>query len=489
MADVDTRVETLEDELKVLKGEVRRTLVDLRALLMREDSPLNEKSFARRTGLVDGDEEASLVKKEVSDVVRQEASAPVRAPEPNPLPQTPPDVGTGIAAPGLSAPAPFAAPPPVVPQVQNPMWAAVAGNPPGPPPPGPAFDPAIGERERKLAEQERRMEEQERRLADQERRMADAGRLKSAPVRVANTDRDDDEEPAVDVRQRVGAGVGVGVGVGAGRKSMRREEEWVGDLEEGNESNTVEIQAARPEEAGEEILRATRAPTSNRPADAGTGDDDDDRYNKPGEDGRPAGHGEKRSRARDDDKAGIKQPSKPTAGPEKRYQLNVTEDRDEEVPKTGAPRRREDRPKVGRSNGAASVYEEDEHEELVPSGVTRNGHSSRVYEEYLDLLGEKPELDAAADENEDSFPLDVNLLSSLTRWTSVAKHRVGEQRLNEMLDLYNQSGHLSVSLRELLLKISAMVDEVPQESRQDPQGCVDLIFHLHGILAGGLPIR
>ena len=131
---------------------------------------------------------------------------------------------------------------------------------------------------------------------------------------------------------------------------------------------------------------------------------------------------------------------------------------------------------VGRSNGAASVYEEDEHEELVPSGVTRNGHSSCVYEEYLDLLGEKPELDAAADENEDSFPLDVNLLSSLTRWTSVAKHRVGEQRLNEMLDLYNQSGHLSVSLRELLLKISAMVDEVPQESLQDPQGCVDLIF-------------
>ena len=59
----------------------------------------------------------------------------------NPLPQTPPDVGTGIAAPGLSAPAPFAAPPPVVPQVQNPMWAAVAGNPPGPPPPWLGFRP------------------------------------------------------------------------------------------------------------------------------------------------------------------------------------------------------------------------------------------------------------------------------------------------------------------------------------------------------------
>ena len=39
MAENDTRLETLEDEVKVLKGEVKRTLVDLRALLMREDSP------------------------------------------------------------------------------------------------------------------------------------------------------------------------------------------------------------------------------------------------------------------------------------------------------------------------------------------------------------------------------------------------------------------------------------------------------------------
>ena len=47
---------------------------------------------------------------------------------------------------------------------------------------------------------------------------------------------------------------------------MRREEEWGRRPEEGNESNTVEIQAARPEEAGEEILRATRAPTSKPPS-------------------------------------------------------------------------------------------------------------------------------------------------------------------------------------------------------------------------------
>ena len=55
MAENDTRVESLEDEVKVLKGEVRRTLVDLRALLMREDSPLNEGSLGRRSTPVERD--------------------------------------------------------------------------------------------------------------------------------------------------------------------------------------------------------------------------------------------------------------------------------------------------------------------------------------------------------------------------------------------------------------------------------------------------
>ena len=57
MADADSRLDTVEDELKVLKGEVRRTLVDLRALLMRADSPINEASVGRRDALPDRDPE------------------------------------------------------------------------------------------------------------------------------------------------------------------------------------------------------------------------------------------------------------------------------------------------------------------------------------------------------------------------------------------------------------------------------------------------
>ena len=48
MADGDQRIEVLEDEMKVLKGEVSRTLVDLRALLMREESPLMSGGLVNR---------------------------------------------------------------------------------------------------------------------------------------------------------------------------------------------------------------------------------------------------------------------------------------------------------------------------------------------------------------------------------------------------------------------------------------------------------
>ena len=67
MAENDTRLETLEDEVKVLKGEVKRTLVDLRALLMREDSPLAEGGFARRAPAP----EPPAPKKEVTEVVSE----------------------------------------------------------------------------------------------------------------------------------------------------------------------------------------------------------------------------------------------------------------------------------------------------------------------------------------------------------------------------------------------------------------------------------
>ena len=177
MAEVDTRVETLEDEIKVLKGEIRRTLVDLRALLMREDSPLNERTIASMSPSENAESagEPAVTRTEVTEMLRQESAETSRPAAPDSQPQSnPPGPNPSQSmpqGPGMMGQVPaFAGMPPM----QNPMWAAgsMPAPPPAPAPIAPSPDPAFAERERRLADQERRMEEQERRLVDQERNIA-----------------------------------------------------------------------------------------------------------------------------------------------------------------------------------------------------------------------------------------------------------------------------------------------------------------------------
>ena len=126
-------------------------------------------------------------------------------------------------------------------------------------------------------------------------------------------------------------------------------------------------------------------------------------------------------------------------------------------------------------------------EGLQKSGVPETEHrGSPVFDEYFDLLAEVEQSNAKAPEF-DLPALDLNLVASLVRWASIAKQRVGEQRLGDILDLYFQSGHSSPGLQALLNQVVGMADEAPTESDSTSQVCVDLIAHLHGILTGGLP--
>ena len=420
MADVDTRIETIEDEINVLKGEIRRTLVDLRALLMREDSPLNEGALGRTVlpEIPEVPAEPAITRKEVSELLRQESAEASRLAAPDTQPQSP-STGSnpGQQVPpgaGMMGPLPAFAGMPVV---QGPMWGA--GAMPGPPPapaPGPLPpDPAMAERERRLVEQERRMEEQERRLLDQERKIASAARREDV--------RERDVEVARVVAEQVPSSPAPVTSHDAVESRPAKKERNIA-LEEGEASYD------RWEERNEAEVEAvvTRRRPNPGPGVWVADTEQEDRY-----------------RERDED---------PLAGPpEDAYRGNNSE-----------------------------VDEE-------PSrSLTDNGRSSRVYAEYLDLLSDTERLDTADEENTAELPLDINLLSSLTRWTSLTRSRVGEQQLSNILNLYSESGHLSARLRELLEQVSGVVDGVGPEMDQDAQGCVDLIFHLHGILAGGLNI-
>ena len=48
MPESDEKVDRLEEDLKMLKTEDQRTLVDLRAIVMQEDAPLSERLTAGR---------------------------------------------------------------------------------------------------------------------------------------------------------------------------------------------------------------------------------------------------------------------------------------------------------------------------------------------------------------------------------------------------------------------------------------------------------
>ena len=243
MAEVDTRVETLEDEIKVLKGEIRRTLVDLRALLMRENSPLNERTIASMSPPQNAEApgEPALTRTEVSEMLRQESAESARPTAPDSQPQSPPPGPNPSQSvpqgPGMMGQVTaFAGMPPI----QNPMWAAgsMSAPPAAPTPVAPSPDPAYAERERRLADQERRMEEQDRRLADQERNIAAAARREDV------RERNDLERPAA--------------GPLAPDPALVERERRLADQERG-----IEEQERRLADQERNIASATRRRTSN----------------------------------------------------------------------------------------------------------------------------------------------------------------------------------------------------------------------------------
>ena len=87
----------------------------------------------------------------------------------------------------------------------------------------------------------------------------------------------------------------------------------------------------------------------------------------------------------------------------------------------------------------------------------------------------------------DPPPMDLNLVSNLVRWASMAKNRVGEKRLTDIIELYVESRNTPPGLSQALNHIASIVDDQPPESGQTAQETMDLIAHLHGILAANLP--
>ena len=400
MAGSDQRLEALEDELKLLKGEVKRTLVDLRAFVMREDSPLNEphdRRSARKSN--DGEEPAGgggysrpngdsrSVQESSGGVVHEQQAAAPAAPTP-PLGQALPP-GQPIII-GMGYPPPTQQLPPQPPPIQP------------PPAPVPTQETQVQsdsyQSNRVQADQPYRPEVDGHREGQRDRQPSpEAGRKTEEDYREPR------EQPAA-------------------------QETWR-DVEEHLRQDREDHPEREPRPGLEESRRKRRGENGNREyrPDAG---EYDRRHERP------------RSR---DDQTGRRRPQdlEDTSGgdPVERRRYDPMR----EIPKM-----------YERNNGHRwEEYERGGNDYQTEFEDLEEHDRARPYPR-----DPGPSRSAATSPDH----LDVNLISNLVRWAANAKTRIGPERLMDFLELYLRSGNHSREMKETIVYICSMVEESTYEA-------------------------
>ena len=100
---------------------------------------------------------------------------------------------------------------------------------------------------------------------------------------------------------------------------------------------------------------------------------------------------------------------------------------------------------------------------------------------------EMPEVQERHGKHE-SPPININLVSGLVRWVSLAQERLGAPGMEDMVELYFKTTKESPGLKEMLAHISDVLayDPAPAVDPHSPQGIAqqwtDLLAQLHGVL-------
>lgn len=131
---------------------------------------------------------------------------------------------------------------------------------------------------------------------------------------------------------------------------------------------------------------------------------------------------------------------------------------------------------------------------LNGSNGNKNGHRTQValagkagWEEAM-LAAREQLLDVAA---LPAMGQNVNFLANLVHWVSMAKRRLGEDKLMPFIDLYMTTGTAVYGLKEMVAHISAMIGDTPNGEERGAVGphptaqdWIDLMLQLHGIVMG-----
>ena len=126
-------------------------------------------------------------------------------------------------------------------------------------------------------------------------------------------------------------------------------------------------------------------------------------------------------------------------------------------------------PKVERE---AETYQADEEEAPERSSVVREPFSLPV--------GEGP----VKARRETSGRIDLATLATLGNWADRSARRVGRERVEAILEVYEVTGYLPRNLKQVLLKLLTLDDAPVTEQGVSLRECITVLLELNGLLIG-----
>ena len=166
--------------------------------------------------------------------------------------------------------------------------------------------------------------------------------------------------------------------------------------------------------------------------------------------------------------------------------------------------------------GMRDGHQESQWEEVHDGSGQRNGHSStsaapeqpavrinktRHWQEILNArtktngsvkgasnMNTATQVIDRAMRAEQALNLSVNDVSNLVRWVSVAKRRMGQEKMRGLLDLYIKYAGYTPALKEVVTEISELLGDMapaqgePERAIASAEECTDLMYQFHGII-------
>lgn len=96
------------------------------------------------------------------------------------------------------------------------------------------------------------------------------------------------------------------------------------------------------------------------------------------------------------------------------------------------------------------------------------------------LLRSRSESEAVPGEEE----LDLAMLIKLARWAEESVKKVGREKVERLLEIYQGTKHLPQGTKEIILGLVHLVDEGKPEGQVTIKSCIGMLLQLDGILGG-----